>query len=236
MDRLLTSRRDSTSTANASLAKQMAAFLLIVGGTLFLWKYFQPKLEPSPNALGAQHPVNRVVVDQGGPTGRAQQALLQAATEARLRELEARVATLSASGAPAPPQPPGVEVTMPADIAARRAEQQREHNEAVARHWKEPEDRRWAATASKNLRRELDEVAKRVGFDVVNMDCRTESCVAVTEWADYGAAMNGWGSILHRPYSERCGVQVMLEEPKARAARYQTTVLFMCDPAERAAQ
>jgi hypothetical protein len=118
-----------------------------------------------------------------------------------------------------PPEPSA------ADAEAKR---QRNHTDAVARHWKEPVDASWSADAVRAIQADLGEIAAKAGFSVVQTDCRTESCVAVTRWSSYDAAKSQWIAILNQSYRERCGVEVLLNEPPDPAARYETTVLFHC--------
>ena len=154
-------------------------------------------------------------------------------TEARLRELEAKVAAVASSTAATPLPTPAQAPASEEDTAAARAAHLKDHEQAIDRHWKEPDDPSWARPIEKKLEKEFDEVGANAGFSLVKTDCRTESCVAVTEWPSYGSAMQNWMSVITHRYNVNCGVEVMLQEPTNAAARYQTTVVFSCDPSQR---
>ena len=83
------------------------------------------------------------------------------------------------------------------------------------------------------LRADLAKAATKAGFNVVKVDCRRESCVAVAEWQSFASAEQGWGSILNQSYHVPCGITVALQETPNPAARYQHSVLFRCDPEYR---
>jgi hypothetical protein len=206
---------------------------IVILGAAAIWALWELYANRSETLTQKPAPVVATSHEQASAvTLTLEQRLQQAATESRLRELEARVTALASS---AVPSAQGPQTGLPAelDLVAMRAEHQRKHDDAVARHWTEPEDRGWSRTATQHLRNELDGVAKTSGFTVVRADCRAESCVAVTEWPNYAAAGNGWGKVVSYPFGMPCGVEVMLKEPTDPADRYQTTVLFTCDPNDR---
>jgi len=121
-------------------------------------------------------------------------------------------------------------------VAELWADAQKRHDDAIAAHWQEPTDDRWAPEMTQTLRRELTELTRKGEFSVVRVDCRSESCVAIIEWPNYQRAMKNWNLVLQVPRSAPCGVEAALQDPIDPKARYQTSVFFKCSVEDRSRQ
>jgi hypothetical protein len=77
---------------------------------------------------------------------------------------------------------------------AERFRSQREEYEA------EPVDREWAPKATRAHDADLQRIAARSGFEVVDVGCATTLCVASLRWPSYPAAVDGHGEVLQAPY------------------------------------
>ena len=105
------------------------------------------------------------------------------------------------------------------------------YQEAVVEHWSEATDSRWAPVASASLLRDLEGLAKENHFSVVQVDCRSLSCVGVVEWPSYAEATSTYLELVQAQYALNCQRTVAAEPPQDPSAPYRTTVLLDCkDP------
>lgn len=124
------------------------------------------------------------------------------------------------------PQPDQA-ATAPLDSASGMAVVRERHRSALAQHDGEPADPSWAQEMSSFIRRRLVAAAAGGGFKVLGVDCRSRTCVASVDWESASAAYGKWQAVVQGNY-ERCGVEVVLDEPVAAQARFGTKVLFPC--------
>lgn len=123
----------------------------------------------------------------------------------------------------ASPTPP----VLTEDEACAHAEQ--EFDDRIREHEQRPVDPHWAAEASASFNADITSMGKEHGFELLDMDCRSDSCVAEVEWPNHGAATSTWGTLLHGSYGMNCGKGVLLPEPEDPDSAFQAQVLFECD-------
>jgi hypothetical protein len=107
----------------------------------------------------------------------------------------------------------------------------RRHEEAVRAHEREPYDPAWSRASSQTLQANLDALAKdrALGFKVVDIDCRTTTCIGSLEWGSYGQAAAQWQSVLNHPYDVNCAREVTLPDPPGNGGTFVVKVVFDCE-------
>jgi hypothetical protein len=143
-------------------------------------------------------------------------------------QIEARLAAIEHSGAPPRRPPPSRHDRALPSIEEDRAQHLMEHDGRLARHKAAQVDPSWAPRVSAAFQRDLGAIAPLGHFDVLDVDCRTDSCVATLEFVDYKTAQQNWRTLMQKPYQENCGCTVFLDEPRDGATKYQTSVVYNC--------
>jgi hypothetical protein len=159
---------------------------------------------------------------------RAMSALPDPATERRLNELEIQVHDLSRAprtdDAGTPAQPPPVE--------DRRASAERARHDFEARlleHRLSPRDSGWATSKERALTEGIgDQANAHTTFSLVDVDCRTTTCVARLQWPSEQEARAQIRDLVQNTDID-CARQVTLPPPGSNAA-YEVSVLFDCAP------
>ena len=122
---------------------------------------------------------------------------------------------------------PGQQAGGAPELTGREIEER--HARLVAEHFREAVDVEWAPGAAKALAAALRSVEGGGAFRVVDVDCRTTTCVGVLEWQSYEAAIHGARPALHLYCEEvNCPRQIVLPEPPDRKTRYRASILFDC--------
>jgi hypothetical protein len=118
--------------------------------------------------------------------------------------------------------------TPPADPEQARAQTIQRWHEQLQAHEIEPRDAAWANATGPLFEDDLRRLGERERFELVSSQCRTNTCSAIVQWPDYGAALEHYASLLHNPYQIRCARKTLLPEPEHNDAPYRATVLFDC--------
>ena len=105
-------------------------------------------------------------------------------------------------------------------------EHAKRHRDLIEWHSREPVDVTWAATAQRLLVTELGSLRDMAGFEINDVNCRSTSCVAITKWSDYRAALSGYDTIMHYPSEMQCAREMFLEAPSEPDEPYTTTTVF----------
>ena len=137
--------------------------------------------------------------------------------------------TVAQQTPPAPIQPPLPPPSDPAVRERERAQTIARHEEAIRNHKQQPVDPAWSRGAAAQLRSDLAEVGASSGFSIVEVECRTTSCISTLEWPSYGKALTGWQELLHHPYKSNCSREITLAEPEDGQGPYQATAVFDCE-------
>lgn len=143
-------------------------------------------------------------------------------------DLRRRVEVLEDARTPTVPPPPSLP---PADVAAMRREAVRRHDEAIRAHEREGYDPAWSRSSSQTLQGNLDTLAKDrgLGFKVLDVDCRTTTCVGNLEWGSYGRAVSEWQSVLNHAYDVNCAREVTVGDPPESEGPFVVRVVFDCE-------
>jgi len=96
------------------------------------------------------------------------------------------------------------------------------------KHSRQPRDAAWAESASGLLHEDFEKIGGELGFKVVNVDCRTTSCVGLLEWPTYRQAVESYLAIVGSRYALNCATGISLPEPDDPSAPYQGSVIFQC--------
>jgi hypothetical protein len=170
--------------------------------------------------------------DQGAPETQpaervATPVLTQGSTEtAALGSLEQRMIALERSLASA-----STTEEEPPDPDAARAEIIASHAAAIDAHWQERSDASWAPRATDATHRDLEGIAVQaeVPFEIMDVDCRSTTCLAELEWSSYGAAVGGYPDLLHHAYALDCARRIVLPEPAtSHDDRYRASLVIDC--------
>jgi hypothetical protein len=138
---------------------------------------------------------------------------------------QARVApaTVRTEEPPAPGQPPE-ESADPVEMHAQR------HRRAIEAHFRDPVDDAWANASAQTLSHELEGMSKAGHFRVGRIDCKSSSCIAVTEWNDFETARTGYADLVHHVYPVNCAREMFLPTPSDPSATFEATlVLSHCE-------
>lgn len=120
------------------------------------------------------------------------------------------------------------------DLPELRAEHQRqaeaEHNAALARHRLESRDARWANEREQTLTEQLARTAAKIDVEVLNVDCRTQSCVARLRWPDRDVARARLIALLDETAQVGCARRVQF--PQTGAVPYEAELYLECPHAQ----
>jgi hypothetical protein len=105
---------------------------------------------------------------------------------------------------------------------------QRDHHLAILRHRDSARLPEWAQKTSDAIRKGLVVTQSQGQFEIIDIDCRSNSCLATLEWPSYDVAYRQWALVVGHPYGIPCGASVYLDEPSDRSAKYQGIILFGC--------
>lgn len=156
------------------------------------------------------------------------QARRLAALETRLRELEEAT---DAGTAQATTPPEAAAAITPDSGATREQVAQREYDAfrgRVQEHLQESRDPRWSDRAQQALRTDFHDLEHGLGFTMVDVDCRTTSCVATIEWPTYALATQRYTGVLVNPARLNCMRESSLPPPATPNAPYREQVIFDC--------
>jgi len=119
-----------------------------------------------------------------------------------------------------------------ADPAHEDAASRRRHREAHERslraHAAEPVSQSWAASTSSTLRADLETQRDAIAAELLEVSCRSRSCIARLAWPTYDVARAHYGELLHAPSQVRCTREILLPEPPDPSRRYEATAFFDC--------
>lgn len=204
------------------IAFALAGVVAGVGGTLLAGKLRAPPAAPPPS-VGAPPP-NALAPAPGGTSPGA----------ARLRALEERLAQLEErerarerardAGAPPAEQQAG-------DHRREAAEERAQFQALVDDHRRDRVDAAWSRAASAGLRGDLGSLATEGHFQVLEMDCRSSSCVATLEWPTFSEARHARAALIGHRYHPNCAYGLSLPEPDDAASAYRTSMIFQCGDA-----
>lgn len=175
----------------------------------------------------SSHPAKPVLLAPAGASAGAIRPVpvrQDAFSQAKVQELERRIHELERADA-------GARVAEESPPKEGTRDRAQAYQEAVAEHWNETSDDAWAPAASASLLKDLEGLAKENHFSVVQVDCRSLSCVGVVEWASYAEATSTYLELAQSRYGLNCQRTVAAEPPEDPSAPYRTTVLLDCkDP------
>jgi|GEM_PF-6968457 len=100
-------------------------------------------------------------------------------------------------------------------------------------HEDESRDSSWAEDTEAAFADDLTALGNRAGFDYVNTDCRSDTCVARVAFANYDDALSRYSKLLHYEYRTNCIRQTLLPAPTDPSARYVASVLYDCSSPRR---
>jgi hypothetical protein len=142
----------------------------------------------------------------------------------------ATVAALRFTAAPEARPAPSAAVATAATPASDEENRQRHlaaHQQALLEHGREPVNPSWARAVGDAIKVALSSIAEQGQFSVLDVDCRSHTCVGAVRWSTASAAYQKW-NILLTPAYPGCGVEVMLDKPQDPAQPLETRVLFLC--------
>jgi hypothetical protein len=175
---------------------------------------------PPAAALPAQPPAVAATVSPAREPDPSQRREI-AALSRRLEQLEDAGASAALAS---PPRPPPPEV----DPEQHRAALLEAHERSIQRHWAEPADPAWSKPATDAVREDLQSVAGEKHFRVVDVDCRTSTCVSTVEWPDQNAAVRGYGDVLHVLYRANCARSIVLPDTADPSRPFRATLFLDC--------
>lgn len=155
---------------------------------------------------------------------------------ARANGMAARLKALSrAAAAPSAAASEGVQQDLAgANDVSRSMTPEQAGAEHVARHEglvasvrNESLDEKWSSRASLAFTQDMDSISAAAGgLRVIDVDCRTTSCVATVEWPNFEAARKGFTEVLHGRFQNNCEREVTLPNPDDVEATLRTEIVF----------
>lgn len=182
-----------------------SAMLVVAAGVgaVLAASYFRAELDERPRAEAA----DQVAVASDGPD----RASIQP------RESKGR----SARGGPPPTRQDAVERV------------RRHVAEKLEAHQAEPVDPGWGPRAQRELTGDLEEVSQGSPAQLVEVDCRTSSCVALLEWPNYHVAFDSYRYFLMQPYHVNCQRTIAVPPPRDADQPYRAHMFMNCEDRER---
>lgn len=101
----------------------------------------------------------------------------------------------------------------------------------IGQHWDSQRHEAWASSVEPQVVIELTKLSERFSFEIGDVDCRTDTCVASLDWPDYRSAEANFVNVVQRTNQEGCATQITLpdaadvEDPNAPI---QAELLFRC--------
>ena len=144
--------------------------------------------------------------------------------ESRISRLEQRPESADARRAPSEdPAAAAATVGPPPEFYYRR------HAEFIDRVRAESVDPSWGPSTAEHLRRDMEKAKALIPFELVNVDCRTTSCLAVVQWDTQADALNGYHKIMMNPFRVNCEHTILVPEQPAANGKWQVTMTFDCN-------
>lgn len=139
-----------------------------------------------------------------------------------LSRMKQRVRQLESSGPANDPPAPPPEAPPPSFY-------HEQHDQAIRQHDAEPVDRAWGPQTTGLVRADIEKLAPRGQFQLMNVDCRTATCAAVVQWPSHEAAIAGYRWLLQFPLRANCERTIVLPEPAPGNGDVQATLLLDCN-------
>ena len=139
-----------------------------------------------------------------------------------LSRMERRVQQLESSESGTAPSAPPPEAP-PSSFYHER------HDQAIRQHDAEPIDRAWGPQTAAVVRTDVEKLAPRGQFQVMNVDCRTATCAALVQWPTREAAIAGYRWLLQFPLRANCERTIVLPEPAPGGGDVRATLLLDCN-------
>jgi len=169
---------------------------------------------PSPSAAGpSAAPANEAMRDLGFAS--------------RLSKLE-ETAAKNGNAAAAPSASPSLGASVAADGPPAEFYYRR-HEEVIKQARAEAVDPAWGPPMSEYLRPDLQKAKALVAFDLVEVDCRTASCLAVMQWNTRSEALDAYHKVMATPFRVNCEHSVLVPEQPAANGKWQATMTFDCN-------
>jgi hypothetical protein len=130
-------------------------------------------------------------------------------------------------GSPAPKPKRTVE-EIKASRANRMTELRAYDDNLIRQHWAEPDDKAWSSITTPSLRASMESLAKASTFKVVDVNCRSTSCLATFEWPSYDDASREFSKIADEPTQMNCTRGITLPEVTDQSQPVQATMIFGC--------
>lgn len=100
---------------------------------------------------------------------------------------------------------------------------------ALQAHRAEPTDPLWSDSAESGLREQLASISDGSPAQLVDVDCRSSSCVSTLEWRNYSAAVRDYRRYLMQPYVINCRRSISVPPPEDPSAQYRAHLIMNCD-------
>lgn len=127
------------------------------------------------------------------------------------------------------PSPPDDDRKSPLDdLAERHARIAASFEEQIAHHRLDSTDQQWAAAVTPPLKTELARVSADNGARLVDVECRSTSCVANVRFPTFDEAAMKYSALVEHPYVAACARSSYLPTPTNPTAPYDARVLFDC--------
>jgi hypothetical protein len=103
-----------------------------------------------------------------------------------------------------------------------------EHQAAIDAHWAETSDPEWAPKTKSLFNDDFKAVSTELEAKLVQVDCRTSSCIITAEWPNYETAVRKWRVLMDHRFATNCSTRMLLAPPQNPSLPYQATTVFGC--------
>ena len=114
-------------------------------------------------------------------------------------------------------------------IEESHARDQRRVEEFIGRHEAEPVETEWEKRKTEEIGSTLARLGTDLGFEVANLSCRSQTCVARVRWQSFEQAQAEYQAIAFK--SSICETMISLPPPEsdAEGTEYEQVVLYKCE-------
>lgn len=100
--------------------------------------------------------------------------------------------------------------------------------EEIDVHRSSTRDPVWARQSESAFTTDFEAVMGVLPVELHHLDCRTDTCLANLQFADYGSAMALSRDVMHHSFTMNCGMTMVIPPPGNPDVPYRGNLLFRC--------
>ena len=105
-----------------------------------------------------------------------------------------------------------------------------EFEERIAAHTTEQLDSAWAAKTSNRIYQTLEALQQEGGFTLIDVDCRSRTCLAQIQWKNFSAAVQNFNKLLTADFGTSLSTEIVIRStPIDLSEQYEEIMYFRRD-------